>query len=145
MKTILDFGTNSNNNLTTIKNMKKLLYIVIAILIGVYLFGKLGANKNGSSSTSNQSGTSTEGNSQALELIKKEPKVLEAIITEANVLYVSVVDDGTRRDGYASYLCEILREKKALADRVKVVKHNSTNDPNKDNAYGVLLGESWCK
>ena len=117
--------------------MKKLLFVVIALLIGIYLFGKLEGNKNAD--------TSTEGNTQALELIKKEPKVLEAIITEANVLYVSVVDDGTRRDGYASYLCEILREKKALADRVKVVKHNSTNDPNKDNAYGVLLGESWCK
>ena len=56
---------------------------------------------------------------QNSDLIKKEPKVKEAIITEANVLYVSVIDDGTRRDGYASYLCEILREKKAKAQIIR--------------------------
>lgn len=84
-------------------------------------------------------------NKIALEEIKKEPKVKEAIITEANVLYVSVEDDGTRRDGYANYLCEILKERKATTTWVKVVKVNSINDPNSDNAYGVLLGESHCE
>lgn len=81
----------------------------------------------------------------ALEEIRKEPKVKEAIITDANVLYIAVEDDGTNRNGYASYICEVLREKKATANWVKVVKVNSTNDPNSDNAYGVLLGESRCE
>lgn len=84
-------------------------------------------------------------NKIALEEIRKEPKVKEAVITDANVLYVTVEDDGTNRDGYASYICEILKEKKATTNWVKVVKVNSTNDANADNAYGVLLGESHCE
>lgn len=83
-------------------------------------------------------------NKKALIEIKKEPKVREAIITEANVLYVSVEDDQTKRDGYAQYICEVLREHKSTIGWVKVVKVGSDNDENSDNAYGVLLGESMC-
>ncbi len=83
-------------------------------------------------------------NVKALNKIKKEPKVQDAIITDANVLYVNVSDDGTRRDGFAEYLCQILREQNATTNWVKIVKSGSSNDPNKDNSYGVLLGESLC-
>ncbi len=83
-------------------------------------------------------------NKTALEEIKKEPKIKEAIITDANVLYVSVEDDGTKRDGYAEYLCGILKENEASTSWVKVVKVNSINEENSDNAYGVLLGEANC-
>jgi len=82
---------------------------------------------------------------KALSEIRKEKQVLEAIITEANVLYASVKDDGTRRDGYAEYLCQVLSNQGVKDIRVKIVKHNSTKDPKRDNAYGVLLGESYCK
>jgi|TARA_R110002033_G_C3894949_1_gene239255 hypothetical protein len=88
--------------------------------------------------------TKNEANITALEEIKKEPKVKEAIITDVNVLYVSVEDDSTNRNGFAQYLCEILNEHKATTKWVKIVKFNSINDPNRDNAYGVLLGESNC-
>ncbi|MFV5683863.1 hypothetical protein ACM55I_00275 [Flavobacterium sp. GB2R13] len=91
-----------------------------------------------------ESKTENKGNVTALEEIKKEPKVKEAMITDANVLYVSVEDDGTNRNGFAQYLCEILNEHKATIKWVKVVKVNSINDPNSDNSYGVLLGESSC-
>jgi hypothetical protein len=83
-------------------------------------------------------------NKVALEEIKKEPKIKEAFITEANVLYVSVEDDGTNRNGYAEYLCGILKENKASTSWVKIVKVNSIDSENSDNAYGVLLGESMC-
>jgi hypothetical protein len=75
--------------------------------------------------------------------VRNEPKVIEAMITDAKVLYVSVRDDGTRRTGYAEYLCMIAKSN--FVERVKVIKVNSQNDPNRDNSYGVLLGESWCK
>lgn len=83
-------------------------------------------------------------NKVALEEIKKEPKIKEAFITDANVLYVSVEDDGTNRNGYAEYLCGILKENKASTSWVKIVKVNSIDSENSDNAYGVLLGESMC-
>lgn len=83
-------------------------------------------------------------NKVALVEIKKEPKIKEAIITDANVLYVTVEDDGTNRNGYAEYLCGILKENKASTSWVKIIKINSMNDENSDNAYGVLLGEAMC-
>lgn len=95
-------------------------------------------------SEKNEIPTEKNANITALEEIKKEPKVKEAIITDSDVLYVSVEDDGTNRNGFAQYLCEILNEHKATTKWVKVVKVNSINDPNSDNAYGVLLGESHC-
>ena len=85
------------------------------------------------------------GNKKALEEIKKEPKITEAFLNDANVLYVSVADDGTKRDGYAQYLCGILKENQASCKWVKVVKVGSMKDPKADNAYGVLLGESRCE
>jgi hypothetical protein len=122
--------------------MKRLMWILIVFLI----FYTLTRNWGGEAAPStSQADYSVSGNEEALIEIRAEPKVREAIITEANVLYVSVDDDGTRRDGYASYLCEILKEKKAKADRVKVVKVNSANAPDRDNAYGILLGEAWCR
>ena len=84
-------------------------------------------------------------NKKALEEIKKEKKVIEAFINDANVLYVSVEDDGTKRDGYAMYLCNVLSENQATTKMVKVMKVNSINDPNATNAYGVQLGEASCK
>lgn len=113
------------------------------ILIFVFAFSTLlffccssGGDENPAENPSNKS---------ALLEIRQEEKVKEAIITDANVLYVSVLDDGTNRNGYAQYLCEVLREKNATTKWVKVVKVNSMNDPNRDNAYGVLLGESHCE
>lgn len=84
-------------------------------------------------------------NQKALAEIKKEPKITEAIITDANVLYVSVVDDGTKRDGYAQYLCQVLAEYNATTKWVKVVEAGTAGKEGADNAFGVLLGESHCK
>ena len=81
----------------------------------------------------------------ALTVINKEQKVKEAIITEANVLYASVIDDGTPRNGFADYLCQVLKDNKVTNVRVKIVKFGSMKDPKRDNAYGILLGESSCK
>lgn len=79
----------------------------------------------------------------ALSKVEAEVKVRSAYINDANVLYAAVIDDGSKRDGYALYLCGEVRD--LGVDRVKVVKYGSTKDPNRDNAYGVLLGECDCK
>ncbi len=86
-----------------------------------------------------------KANEQLLQVIQSDKKIKDATITSADVLYVSVVDDGTRRDGYAEYLCQVLKDNQSTVGRVKVIKVNSSKDPNRDNAYGVLLGESYCK
>lgn len=84
-------------------------------------------------------------NKIALIEIKKEPKIKDATITDDNVLYVSVEDDGTVRNGYAEYLCQVLREYNATTNWVKVVKVNSSKDFNSNNNHEVLLGEAHCK
>lgn len=84
-------------------------------------------------------------NKIALIEIKKEPKIKDATITDDNVLYVSVEDDGTIRNGYAEYLCQVLREYNATTNWVKVVKVNSSKDFNSNNSHEVLLGEAHCK
>jgi len=117
-------------------NFIKNLFSVIGV--SVLIFSALATSKK-------ELPEDNPNNKAALQEIRKEAKVKEAIITEADVLHISVEEDGTRRDGYAQYICEILREHHATTNWVKVVRVGSTNDPNKDNAYGVLIGESHCK
>jgi len=52
-------------------------------------------------------------------LIDNEPRVLDATINDAGYLYVMVKDDGTNRNGYASYIC---LEARAVFPNVKVNK-----------------------
>jgi len=115
------------------KTPYKMLLLPISISLMLYGCGEV------------QNPNSIPENKSALEEVKKEPKVKEALLTEANVLYVSVEDDGTKRDGYASYICEVLRDKKATTKLVKIVKFGSADDSNADNAYGILLGEYTCE
>jgi len=115
-------------------------WLVVAVIVVAGLIAR-----KESFTTASIPESSTAGNSLALIAVRNEPKVKEAIITNVNVLYASVLDDGTKRNGYAEYLCMLLKEKGSTANRVKIVKFGSTNDPNRDNAYGVLLGEAWCR
>jgi hypothetical protein len=128
------------------KSIKVLIGIVIILGFSLWAVNKMKAPKNQDKTEHIDGLDNKSQNTQSLlELINQEPKVKEAIITDSNVLYVSVEDDGTKRDGFANYLCELVKEKGSNIMLVKVVKVNSTKDPNRDNAYGVLLGESVCK
>lgn len=128
------------------KSLKILLGVVVLLGFSLWVINQLKSPSNLVVPESIDSKESKNQNSQSLlKLINGEPKVKEAIITDSNVLYVSVEDDGTKRDGFANYLCELIKEKGSNIMLVKVVKVNSTKDPNRDNAYGVLLGEAVCK
>jgi hypothetical protein len=118
--------------------MKLLSNVVFYLFIAFLLYAIYGAIFPAESSGL------TAGDKKALELIIDEPKVIDATITSVGVLYATVLDDGTRRDGYAAYLCEVLKEHGSNANRVKVVQHNTTKHPDKDNAYGILLGSNRC-
>lgn len=127
--------------------MKKFLKWGGILLLAFFVFRLATGNK--SETTSTEQTLSSTGNKanrdKALAAILKEPKIADAAITDANVLYAQVKDDGTSRKGYAMYLCEVLNEHKAEVERVKVVALGSQNSPDRDNAYGKLLGECWCK
>jgi len=117
----------------------KCLIISGIIIGGIFLLAKQGG-RNAEKIDQNKSGN----NDDLLASIKSEPKVKDAVITDANVLYVSVIDDETNRNGYAEYICEVVKDFNTNVNRVKVVKYNSSNDSG-SNAYGTVLGQSWCK
>ena len=117
----------------------KCLIILGIIIGGIFLLAKSGA-RNAVKIEKHKSGN----NDDLLRSIKSEPKVKDATITDANVLYISVIDDGTSRNGYAEYICEVVKDFNTNVNRVKVVKYNSSNDSG-SNAYGTVLGQSWCK
>lgn len=77
-------------------------------------------------------------------LMADEPKVRDFVLTDAQVLYVSVRDDGTNRKGLAMYFCDLMAENAIQCNMVKVVEFGSMNTPSADNAYGRELGRHHC-
>lgn len=59
----------------------------------------------------------------ALKSVKAEKSVLAARwrMPETNVLWVSVAADGSRRDGFAEYLCMLFDDAGAPADELKTI------------------------
>ena len=55
---------------------------------------------------------SKEWRNRVEQAVRKEPKVVEAMFPrDSNVSYwLSLRDDGSRRDGYAEYICTVLKE-----------------------------------
>lgn len=77
---------------------------------------------------------------KAYLLSGKEPKVKDATwMTDTN-LYVGVVDDGQRRDGFAEYLCMAAGDHGVQADLIKIVDVNKVINEKKF----VALGQADC-
>lgn len=55
----------------------------------------------------------SDAHNQATNLFRSssEPTALDAVWTDKAVFKVGVVDDGSNRDGYAQYVCEVLADK----------------------------------
>jgi hypothetical protein len=79
------------------------------------------------------------------EELKEWTEVKDIVLTDANVLYIAILDDGVKKDVYADYVCTFLKSKRIKVDMVKIVKYGSMKDPKRDNAYGVLLGKCFCE
>ena len=118
--------------------MKKIFYIIIGIILTIIIIGWIGSKFRHPSEDIPE-------NKDVLAIIRKEQKVKDATITDEDVLYAAVEDDGTSGNDYAEHLCMVLKDHYSTVQRVKIVKVNSKNDPKSDNDFGVLLGESWCK
>jgi hypothetical protein len=79
---------------------------------------------------------------QSLFQGKKEPIAKDALWTSNDIFKIGVIDDGTKRNGYASYACEVLYEygfkgKKIWIQIIDIAKLTLDND-------WVKLGESHC-
>jgi hypothetical protein len=47
---------------------------------------------------------------QAVSLAKAEPQVVDAMFSGASSFWTSALDDGSRRDGFADYLCLVMHD-----------------------------------
>ena len=73
----------------------------------------------------------------------EEPTTKEAIWTAVGIFKVAVFDDGTRRDGYAQHVCEVLydygfRGKKVWVQVIDIIKLTPKGKWKK-------LGEAHCQ
>lgn len=94
--------------------------------------------------------TETEITDEIREQVKqhflsdKEPTVKDATWTAPHMFKVGVIDDGTKRDGFANYVCETLRsdfnikDEKLIVEVIDIQKLVSTNK-------WIELGKAICK
>lgn len=73
----------------------------------------------------------------------EEPTAKDAVWTTPSILKVGVVNDGSRRDGYASYVCQVLYERgfKGIGVWVQVIDITQLTQNNK----WVRLGQARCQ
>jgi len=46
---------------------------------------------------------------------------------------------------FAENVCQVLSGYEITVERIKVVQYGTSTDPNRDNAYGIILADVWCK
>ncbi|WCK24643.1 hypothetical protein [Agrobacterium pusense] len=80
---------------------------------------------------------------KALSAVKAEKTVLDAKwrMPSQNVLWVAMAGDGSSRDGFAEYLCEVITDT-APAGALKTVW---IYDPASYKAGGTAMGTAACK
>lgn len=121
-----DKNTNTTLKNTSSDTIKKLYTPKMRVVSGVMLY--------------------EEGEENYLQEINMDEKVIETLVTDSKILYVTVRDEGTSQNSYARYLCEVISEFKADIKAVRVVKAVSSPIKTKlEKDYGVILGEASCK
>ena len=71
----------------------------------------------------------------------KEGAAKDAVWANSGLLRIGVYDDGTRRDGYAQYACEVLRDYKIYKAKVIINDVVKVRNSNK----WITLGKATCK
>jgi len=81
-----------------------------------------------------------------IEIMTNEPGVKVCSIVDQGIMYASMINDGTRRDGFAEYLCQVLNEDypDAKVEKVIIVELWTHKAPNRNSKFGIHLGESNC-
>jgi hypothetical protein len=80
-------------------------------------------------------------NNKALKAVKAHTKVIDALITDAGVLYVTDIDEGKPMDSFLSELRNILQEHKCTVRWIKLVDWNTADANNKEEPYGKVFAE----
>ena len=85
----------------------------------------------------------------ALRLVKAETKILDATwkSASANVLHAAMKSDGTRRDGFAQYLCMLFSDAGAPKGELKTVfiYDPATYEAYQNGGSGSDIGIAACR
>lgn len=81
---------------------------------------------------------------KGLRDVRKNTQVIEAFITSADVLYVSVINTGKDYNIFAKYMCNIMSANGFKPFKVRIREAGTIGHPDADT-YGVPLGEWSCQ
>lgn len=115
---------------------------IVLLIIALLVTCTSGGSGSGESKPSESGISPDKQKSVAEKLIATEPKVKDASWSTSSTLLVGVLDDNSRRDGYASYICEALYAE-GLKGKGVWVKVIDIGKLVRDNTR-VLLGEARC-
>ena len=126
--------------------MKKIIPFIFLLLILFWCVGRKGKDAGAKTETSISSTKLShyESIDRLKDIMETEKQVKDYTLTDVGVLYVSVEADGTNRNGLAEYFCQLAKDERLSVNRVRIIRVGSQTDPDRTNAYGVVIGESWC-
>jgi len=125
----------------------KVRLVVGTVVMVAFAIVFITTNRQEASSRSSRPQPSTPEISQAvydsaIQEIIAEPQVVEASwgpLSNAT-LFVSMRDNGSRRDGFAQYLCLLLVQKDIHGTNIRILDAASLS-----RGDGKLIGEDWCE
>ena len=133
------------------KWIKWALFAFVALVIFGAIFGKYEPQNSTTAQPvqskavedTAQKGATDDARQKALQHFKtKEPKVKDAMWSKG-ILKLGVLDDGSNRNGFAEYACQVLKDdykitEPTIVEVLDIAKLSSTNKE-------VILGKATCK
>ena len=133
---------------TTIKGVCQGMDVVQVVLTGSTMGGPAATASASTSTPSvvNPSGPAEDepNNKSALVEIRGISWIRKAFISDDNVFYIEVYDDGEEKKSWAKRICELLAEHESPIKHVRVISAGSVLERNADKSYGELLAQSKC-
>lgn len=126
---------------------KVILGLITVIAVMVVVFQVIGVKINPSIANTPGSGGPTPAAVESAKIaIRAEPKVKDLLHQQGQAVewQVGVLDDGTSRDGYARYICEILAENGASTPRTQVRIVDITRVSRRETLRSASLGQVAC-
>ena len=115
---------------------KSIILLALVTLVGC-------SSPNEQSKATNEQATISENQQKALEHFKTQEKQVKDAMWSKGILKLGVLDDGSNRNGFAEYACQVLKDdykitEPTIVEVLDIAKLSSTNKE-------VILGKATCK
>lgn len=126
---------------------KAILGLVAVLAVMVVAFQLVGVKIDPSiANDPGSTGPTPEAVEAATMAIRAEPKVKDLLYQQGQAVewQVGILDDGTSREGYARYICEILAENGASTPRTQVRIVDIARVSRGESFRSASLGQAAC-